>query len=143
MREAVRKDTVLPMKAKRNMYDSVFTSLFSDPENMLRLYRDLHPEDTDVTADDIKDVTLKATMVNHIYNDLGFTVGDRSIRCIYYQRIAGPESTFLVFPLCQYRLNLCHQFLLFRNHICISRNKDVVGKSSQRILCAYIILVST
>ena len=66
-------------KAKRTIYNSVFTDLFSDVEYQLKLYRDLHPEDVDVTADDITDVTLKPVFTDQIYNDLGFRVGKRAI----------------------------------------------------------------
>ena len=65
--------------AKAKIYDSVFTDLFSDPQNQLKAYQALHPEDTQATVDDIRDVTLKATMLNQMYNDLGFTVGNRMI----------------------------------------------------------------
>lgn len=43
-------------KIRRSVKDSVFTDLFSDKENILRLYRELHPEDAHVTEDDISDV---------------------------------------------------------------------------------------
>ena len=42
-------------------------------------YQALHPEDTEATEADISDVTLKAVMTNQIYNDLGFTVLDRTM----------------------------------------------------------------
>ena len=62
--------------AKRKIYDSVFCDLFQDPKYQLEAYRAIHPEDTDVTADDIRDVTLEAIFLDGMYNDLGFTVGD-------------------------------------------------------------------
>ncbi len=65
--------------AKAKIYDSVFTDLFSDPENQLKAYQALHPEDTQTTVDDIRNVTLKATLLNQMYNDLGFTVGNRLV----------------------------------------------------------------
>ena len=65
--------------AKGAMFNSVFTDLFRYPEYQLRLYKDLHPEDVDVTLDDITDVTLKPVFTNQIFNDLGFRVGDRAI----------------------------------------------------------------
>ncbi len=46
---------------KRKIKDSVFTNLFQDKKYLLRLYKTLHPEDRDVTEDDIKDVTIKHT----------------------------------------------------------------------------------
>ncbi len=44
---------------KRKIKDSVFTNLFQDKKYLLRLYQALHPEDSGVTEDDIKDVTIK------------------------------------------------------------------------------------
>ncbi|MCR4712002.1 MAG: hypothetical protein K5707_06830 [Clostridia bacterium] len=62
----------------RKVYDSVFTDLFSDPANCLRLYQDLHPKEN-VRLEDVQVLTLKAVLTNHIYNDLGLQVGDRSL----------------------------------------------------------------
>ena len=39
----------------------------------------LHPEDRNVTEDDIKDITIKHILVDADYNDLGFSVGDRLV----------------------------------------------------------------
>ena len=68
--------TVLP---KRTAKDSVFCDLFRDPENLLELYRCLHPEDTTVTVNDLGNVTLRNILVDDQYNDLGFTVRDRQL----------------------------------------------------------------
>ncbi len=62
---------------KRKIKDSVFTNLFQDKKYLLRLYKTLHPEDSNVMEDDIKDVTLKHILVDADYNDLGFSVGNR------------------------------------------------------------------
>lgn len=43
---------------KRNVKDSVFTYLFSDPRYARELYLYLHPEDTSVTEADCKLVTI-------------------------------------------------------------------------------------
>ena len=56
--------------------DSVFSRLFSQPENILELYRELHPEDSKTTVDDIQLETLQTVFINDIYNDLGFIVND-------------------------------------------------------------------
>ena len=72
-------------QAKRTIYDSVFTDLFRDTKNQLRLYRDLHPEDTDVTAGDIRNVTLRPILTDQLYNDLGFSVRERTILLIEAQ----------------------------------------------------------
>ena len=64
---------------KRKIKDSVFTNLFQDKKYLLRLYKSLHPEDRDVTEDDIKDVTIKHVLVDADYNDLGFSVGSKLV----------------------------------------------------------------
>ena len=39
--------------------DSVFTTLFKDVNNVYRLYKELHAEDTTTTVDDIEIDTLR------------------------------------------------------------------------------------
>ena len=62
---------------KRKIKDSVFTNLFQDRKYLLQLYKALHPEDCEVTEDEIADVTIKHVLIDADYNDLGFSVGDR------------------------------------------------------------------
>ncbi len=62
---------------KRKIKDSVFTSLFQDKKYLLQLYQALHPEDSQVTEEEIEDVTMKHVLVDADYNDLGFSVGNR------------------------------------------------------------------
>ena len=57
--------------------DSVFSDLFRIKTNLLKLYLTLHPEDTGVTEDSIKNVTIKNILTDNLYNDLGFMVGNR------------------------------------------------------------------
>ena len=64
---------------KRKIKDSVFTNLFQDKKYLLRLYQALHPEDSGVTEEDIRDVTIKHILVDADYNDLGFSIGDRLV----------------------------------------------------------------
>lgn len=70
---------------KRKIKDSVFTDLFRDKKYLLQLYQALHPEDQDVTEDEIADVTLKHVLVDADYNDLGFSVGDRLMTLVESQ----------------------------------------------------------
>ena len=62
---------------KRKIKDSVFTNLFQDKKYLLQLYKALHPEDCNVTEDEIADVTIKHVLIDADYNDLGFSVGSR------------------------------------------------------------------
>ena len=70
---------------KRKIKDSVFTNLFQDKKYLLRLYKALHPEDGNVTEEDIKDVTIKHILVDADYNDLGFSVDGRLVILIESQ----------------------------------------------------------
>ena len=74
---AMTEGTTVP--PKRTAKDSVFCDLFRDPENLLELYRCLHPEDTTATVNDLGNVTLRNVLVDDQYNDLGFTVRDRQL----------------------------------------------------------------
>ena len=62
---------------KREIKDSIFTNLFHDKKYLLQLYQSLHPEDSQVTEDEIADITLKHVLIDADYNDLGFSVGNR------------------------------------------------------------------
>lgn len=62
---------------KRKIKDSVFTNLFQDKKYLLQLYKALHPEDCNVTENEIADVTIKHVLIDADYNDLGFSVGNR------------------------------------------------------------------
>ena len=61
-------------KMKRSVKDSVFTYLFRQPEYARQLYLKFHPEDTEVTEEDIKLVTLENILTTGLYNDLGYQV---------------------------------------------------------------------
>ena len=70
---------------KRNLKDSVFTFLFSQPEYTRELYLALHPEETNVTVDDCKIVTLENILSTGQYNDLGIQVNDRLLLLVEAQ----------------------------------------------------------
>ena len=63
--------------AKKTTKDSVFRDLFENPKYLLQLYKALHPEDTEVTEEQIGSVTIKNVLLDQMYNDLGFTVGSK------------------------------------------------------------------
>lgn len=69
-------DTIV---AKHKIKDSVFTNLFRDKKYLLMLYKSLHPEDNEITEEDLREVTLENVLVDDLYNDLGFSVKDRLI----------------------------------------------------------------
>jgi hypothetical protein len=43
----------------------------------LELYKALHPENTDVTENDVEPITLEAVLMADLYNDVGFRVKDK------------------------------------------------------------------
>ena len=73
----VRSGKIVEHIPKRKIKDSVFTNLFQDKKYLLQLYKALHPEDVNVTEDEIADVTIKHVLIDADYNDLGFSVGNR------------------------------------------------------------------
>lgn len=73
-KEAVTESGEYSNVTKRNVKDTVFSDLFKDKRNLLKLYRVLHPEDTAASEDELDIVTIKNILVNDLYNDLGFTV---------------------------------------------------------------------
>lgn len=72
----------------RKIKDSVFCTLFSIPEYALDMYRVLHPEDTEVTVNDIDIISIQNILVTRMYNDLGLQVGNRLLL------LAEAQSTF-------------------------------------------------
>ena len=69
----------------RQIKDSVFSDLFASKQNLLALYRALHPEDTAATEGDIANVTMKNILMVDLYNDLGFTVRDKLLLLVEAQ----------------------------------------------------------
>ena len=64
-------------KAKRTAKNSVFLDLFQDKSYLLKLYKTLHPEDTDATEDSLTDVTITNVLTDNLYNDLGFIANNK------------------------------------------------------------------
>ncbi|MBQ1388131.1 MAG: hypothetical protein IIY78_09135, partial [Clostridia bacterium] len=57
---------------KHTVKNNVFIRLFEDVRNVYRLYKELHPEDTQVKQSDIVIHSMDSILINDIYNDLGF-----------------------------------------------------------------------
>ena len=108
-------------KSRRYIKDSVFTDLFRDKKYTLELYKALHPEDKSVTTKDIKIVTLKAIVVNDIYNDLGMIIKDKIIFLLESQ------STWSVNILVRMFLYLAHTYknYLTKNKVNLYGSKKV------------------
>ena len=59
-------------KVNRETNNSVFLDMFGRKEYLLRLYRDLHPEDDSVSEDDLTVVTIDNVFTVKSYNDSYF-----------------------------------------------------------------------
>jgi len=67
--------------------DSVFTYVFKQPEYARKLYLALHPEDTNVTEEDCKLITLENVLTTGMYNDVGLQVRNILILLVEAQSI--------------------------------------------------------
>ncbi|MDE5699162.1 MAG: hypothetical protein K2I96_17445 [Lachnospiraceae bacterium] len=56
-----------------------FLDLFQDKKNLLKLYKTLHPEDTDATEDTLDIVMIDNVLTDNLYNDLGIMVGNNRL----------------------------------------------------------------
>ena len=79
------------MEIKRNVKDSIFTHLFKIPKYRRELYLELHPEETDISEEDIKLRTIENIWTNGVYNDLGLLVKDKFIVLIEAQSSWSPN----------------------------------------------------
>lgn len=107
-------------QSKREIKDTVFTSLFSDKEYLMQLYQELHPEDTDITKEDLQPVTMENILVNQIQNDLRFIAKDKLLILVEAQ------ST--------YSINIAIRMLLYAVHTIkeyIKENKLNLHSSKQ------------
>ena len=68
------QDDTQEVRVKHTVKDSVFSDLFKDKKNLLKLYKTLHPEDISATEDVLNIVTLNNVLTDNIYNDLGILV---------------------------------------------------------------------
>ena len=98
---------------KRTIKDSVFTDLFQDKKYLLQLYKALHPEDTDVTEDDLTDITIKNVLTDNIYNDLGFTVGDKLMILVEAQ--SSVWTVNIIVRALMYLVQSYHEYFEHRN----------------------------
>lgn len=108
-------------RPRRTAKDTVFKDLFSTPENLLKLYNGLHPEDTDITTSDIKLITLESILRNGIYNDLGFLAKNRLMILVEAQSTWSPN---IVLRGAMY-LMTTYQEYFNRNDISLYSNKKV------------------
>lgn len=106
---------------RRKTKDSVFTNLFKEIKYVLQLFKALHPEAQNVTADMINIITIENILVNDIYNDLGFMVGDQLIILVEAQ------STWSINIIIRALLYLVKTYLdyMAKMHLNVYGSKDI------------------
>ena len=77
MQDGTKQEPML--RAKRTAKNSVFLDLFQDKKNLLKLYKTLHPEDTDATEESLDIVTIDNVLTDNLYNDLGIMAGNHKL----------------------------------------------------------------
>lgn len=59
--------------------DSIFTDLFKDRKYLIQLYQVIHPEDKDVTQEQLLYITIHNTIQSDVYHNISFQVGEKII----------------------------------------------------------------
>ena len=104
-------DAVKQNRVNRQAKNSVFLNLFLRKEYQLQLYKELFPQDTTITEDDLELVTLDNVLTIHPYNDLGLLARDKLII------LAEAQSTWsvnIIFRLADYYFDSAMSYLKFR-----------------------------
>ena len=105
--DALKQDRV-----NRQAKNSVFLNLFTRKEYQLALYRELFPQDTTITANDLELVTLDNVLTFHPSNDLGLLARGKLIV------LAEAQSTWsvnIIFRLADYYYDSAMSYLVAKN----------------------------
>ena len=86
-------------RVNRQAKNSVFLDLFSRPEYYLQIYKELFPDDHEITLEDLQLVTIKNVLAIHPYNDLGILARDKLIVLVEAQ---SEWSVNVIFRLPEY-----------------------------------------
>ena len=77
--------------------NSMFRDLFSEPGNLLRLYKALHPEDATITEEDLKPVPLEDPFSVGINEDLIFLCKNKLLIVMEPQPVWSPNVLIRAF----------------------------------------------
>ena len=105
--DALKRDRV-----NRQAKNSVFLNLFMRKEYQLQLYKELFPQDTTITEDDLEMITMDNVLTIHPYNDLGLLARGKLIV------LAEAQSTWsvnIIFRLADYYYDSAMGYLITRN----------------------------
>ncbi|MBF0980503.1 MAG: hypothetical protein HXK71_04225 [Clostridiales bacterium] len=119
--------------ANRRIKDSVFTKLFSEVKYLRLLYDSLYTDGTNYQDEDFRLLTLENVLVNDVYNDLGFMVGNRLIV------LAEAQSTFNPNMALRFLIYMAHTY---RDYI-KEKGLDIYGRTQIKIPEPDFLLVYT
>ena len=113
--------------AKRTAKNSVFLDLFQDKKNLLKLYKTLHPEDTDATEDTLDIVTIDNVLTDNLYNDLGIMVGNDRLFFIVFCKVFDEQRKLygMTEQTVKETIRICKDRNILKEYL-ISREKEVV-----------------
>ena len=98
-------------RVNRQAKNSVFLNLFMRKEYQLKLYKELFPQDTTITEDDLEMITMDNVLTIHPYNDLGLLARGKLIV------LAEAQSTWsvnIIFRLADYYFDSAMSYLEIR-----------------------------
>ncbi len=107
--------------------NSVFLDLFQDKKNLLKLYKTLHPEDTDATEDTLDIVTIDNVLTDNLYNDLGIMVGNDRLFFIVFCKVFDEQRKLygMTEQTVKETIRICKDRNILKEYL-ISREKEVV-----------------
>ena len=79
------------MENFRDLEKTVFRTMFKDKNNILALYRALHPEDETTTKNDIDNITIGDLLGNDVFDDICFTVCKNNLMFVEFQDTYNPS----------------------------------------------------
>ena len=99
-------------RVNRQAKNSVFLNLFSHKEYQLQLYKELFPQDTTITEDDLELVTLNNVLAINPYNDLGLLARGKLIVLAEAQ---STKSVNIIFRLAEYYYDSAMSHLILKD----------------------------
>ena len=99
-------------KVNRETKNSVFLDMFKRKEYLIRLYRDIHPDDQNVTEDDLTVVTIENVFTIKDYNDLGFLVGGNRRKLLIMIEAQAKWSVNVIIRIWEYVLDTIMNYLV-------------------------------
>ena len=130
-------------KVNREAKNSVFLDLFGRKEYLIRMYRDLHPEDTETMEDDLTVVTVENVLTIKPYNDLGALFSRRTGNLLIMAESQAKWSINVLIRLWEYVIDAIMNYIINNDFSVYNTSKleipDVeayiiyIGKSVPRI----------